>query len=425
MKTSSLSQAEETTNRNLRRLFVLRNIAIIGQILVISIVPVWFKITLPINSLIVIVVALSIWNLITWIRIRLNRPFREREFFFQMLPDVFALTAMLYFTGGATNPFAWVFLFPLIIAATVLPKPYTWVMALLTTACYSLLMIYFVPLPMSHMGHGGDGFGQHVLGMWFGFSLTAALIAYFVSDMANTLHIRDRILAEAREQALRDERLIALGTLAAGAAHELGTPLGTMAILAGELEKEYPAETNDELHGKLVILCDQIKRCKKALSVISASAGDGKAESGQMMEADKYLEKVIDQWQKVRPEAILKYTLNGNLPAPNILADEVLNQAITSILNNAADASPKEIELNAQWNNEQLQLEVSDRGDGLSPKASLSVGKQLFSTKKHGLGLGLFLAHAAINRLGGNVELINREGGGVTTRVTIPLMGSA
>lgn len=421
MSNNLLTDAEKTANHNLRRLFILRNIAILGQLVVIGIAVTFLSISLSLLPLLAIISALAVWNIFTWLRLRTMRPVSDREFFLQMLPDVFALTGVLYFSGGATNPFAWIFLLPLIIAATILPKTYTWAMAGLTTACYSLLMKYYVALPYSHMDHG-DGFGQHVFGMWFGFTLTAALIAYFISDMASTLRERDRILAKAREQALRDERLIALGTLAAGAAHELGTPLGTMAILVGEMEKDYPGETFQDLHEKLPILREQIKRCKEALSTISSSAGKDKAESGRLMLVDYYLEDVITQWQKLRPGVRLQHKLEGNRPAPSILADEVLYQALTSILNNAADASPENIELDAQWNTEKLQIEVRDRGNGLSQAAQSSIGKSVFTTKEHGLGLGLFLAHASINRLGGEVELINRKGGGVCTRVTIPLV---
>ena len=423
MSQNALSEAEETANRNLRRLYMLRNIAIVGQLVVIGVAVFFLNISLSLLPLLVIIASLAAWNIFTWLRLRTMRPVSDREFFLQMLPDVFALTGVLYFSGGATNPFAWIFLLPLIIAATILPKTYTWAMAGLTTACYSFLMKYYVALPYAHMDHG-DGFGQHVFGMWFGFTLSAALIAYFISDMASTLRERDRILAEAREQALKDERLIALGTLAAGAAHELGTPLGTMAILVGELEKNYPIEEFQDLHEKLPILREQIKRCKETLSTISSSAGKRRAESGRLMMVNDYLEDAITRWKKLRPGIHLKHILDGESPVPSILADEVLNQALTSILNNAADASPEDIELSAQWDTEYLWLEVNDRGEGLNTNTRSMIGKDVFTTKKHGLGLGLFLAYASINRLGGEVKLMNRQGGGACTQVTIPLVAT-
>jgi len=250
---------------------------------------------------------------------------------------------VLYFAGGATNPFAWFYLLPLMIAATVLSNGYTWAVAGLTTVCYSLLMVYYTPLHLGGNSHGG-GFELHVFGMWFGFMLSAGLVAYFVAGMANSLRDRDRNLAQAREQALRDERLVALGTLAAGAAHELGTPLGTMAIVTGDLLQEYPAENGNEpesdLHEKLEIIRSQIKRCKEALSIISASAGEAQSVSGEPVAVDRYLEQLIAQWRTRRTAANLKCGFHGERPSPLILAENVLSQALTNILDNAADASP-------------------------------------------------------------------------------------
>jgi len=366
-------------------------------------------------------------ELITWWQLQQPGEVSHCEFFIQMGIDVLALSGVLYFCGGATNPFTWMFLLPVIIAATVLPKRFSWGMAGLTVFCYSLLIKFYVPLhaaDMSHMSHGNN-FAQHVFGMWFGFVLSAGLVAYFVSGMANTLRERDRVLAKAREQALRDERLVALGTLAAGAAHELGTPLGTMAIVTSELEREYVASKDDGLRKQLGIIKEQIARCKQALSVISASSGEVRADSGQPVPVKKYLEQLTAQWCKQRPNINLQYRLEGNQTASHILADHVLHQALTNILDNAADASPEDVELHAKWNNDELVIEINDRGDGLSSETSALVGKTLYSTKKQGLGLGLFLAHAAIERMGGNVMLFNRQGGGVCTRIMLPLFALA
>jgi two-component system sensor histidine kinase RegB len=317
------------------------------------------------------------------------------------------------------------------IAATVLPKSYVWSLTAFTVACYSLLLEFYLPLnPADHMHHD-SGFTQHVFGMWFGFVFSAGLIATFVTNMASTLRERDRVLAQAREQALRDERLVALGTLAAGAAHELGTPLGTMAIVTDELIQDYPTEKDPALHDSLQLVRGQIDRCKDALSVISASAGELRADSGTALPVDDYLEQLIRQWRSERPDIAFHYQLEGETPVPQIMADRALGQALTNILNNAADASPHWVELSAQWTSQQLILEVNDQGSGLSEGASRKVGKTPYSTKEHGLGLGLFLAHSVIGRLGGEVMLFNRETsnndvqGGLCTRITLPLTGRA
>ena len=291
---------QASSARNLKRLFLLRNLMISGALLAVVVIHFIADLTLPLTPLLLIISALALVNLWTWRRIGDEDHIRDEEFFIQLTIDVFALTGILYFTGGATNPFAWIFLIPLIIAATVLSTKATWLMAALTTSCYSLLMFFHRPWTGGGHMHHDDSFTQHVFGMWFGFVLSAGLIAWFVVGMANTLRKRDQMLAEAREQALRDEQLVALGTLATGAAHELGTPLATMAIVTRELER---ADVSDAMKRKLSILRDQVGRCKQALSVISASAGEARAESGSLIRVELFIKKVISEWQSQRLQA--------------------------------------------------------------------------------------------------------------------------
>ncbi len=240
--------------------------------------------------------------------------------------------------------------------------------------------------------------------------------------MAQGLRERDRRLAEAREQALKNERLVALGTLAAGTAHELGTPLGTMAIVASELQNEYADEDAGELNRKLGILNQQIGRCKEALAVLSGAAGAERAESGHAMPAASYLADVISEWQSQRPGATLLVNILPQAPGCHVIAERTLTQALINILNNAADVSPGSISLQAGCDDEFLKIEIGDRGPGLSDEVHDQLGKQPVTTKREGLGVGLYLAHATIQRLGGSLSIRNRAGGGTLLTVTLPLL---
>ncbi len=404
--------------RNLKRLFLLRNLMITGELLAVFVMHFVAGLTLPLAPLLLIIACLGGVNLWTWKRIRSNIHIRDQEFFIQLTLDVIALTGVLYFTGGATNPFAWIFLIPLIIAATVLSTTATWLMAALTTACYSLLMFFYRPLTHNTHMHSDHTFAQHVFGMWFGFVLSAALIAWFVVGMANTLRKRDQMLAEAREQALRDEQLVALGTLATGAAHELGTPLATMAIVTRELER---ADVSDATKRKLRILRDQIGRCKQALSVISASAGEARAESGSLIQVEHFLNTVINEWRAQRLEADVEIELENGPSSAKIVDEYTLHQSLINLLNNAADVSSEALLFKARWDQDQLEIAILDRGPGLHPSTVASLGQQKASQKEYGMGLGLFLTHATIERLGGNIALFDREGGGTDTRIRLPL----
>ncbi|MGD2076045.1 MAG: ATP-binding protein [Gammaproteobacteria bacterium] len=403
---------------SLKQLFVLRNLVITSALLALPAVQWLADIRLPLSPLLLIIGVLGLVNLWTRHRIRSTAHIHDRELLLQLVVDVLAIAAALYFTGGASNPFAWFFLIPLIITATVLRAAATWLMAALTAACYSLLMFFFVPLGGArHLQHS-DSFAQHVLGMWFGFVLSAALISWFVTGMARTLRERDRLLALAREQSLRDERLVALGTLATGAAHELGTPLATMAVIIRELERTAKEE---RVKRKLSILRDQIARCKRALSILSASAGDVRAESGGLVTVPRFLQDVIEAWKQQRVDASLTTDFPPTAAGGQMVNEYTLHQALINLLNNAADASPHPIRLKAFWGDGQLTIDIEDDGPGLHPGIASYLGHPKPSDKEYGMGLGLVLTHATIQRLGGQITLLNRDGGGTCTRVRLPL----
>lgn len=421
--------------QNLRWLFVLRNLMILGECLIVWISIYGLDFPLREAPLWGIVTLLCAFNWWTWLRLGSEDPIAEFELFIQLSVDVLAITAILYFTGGATNPVAWFFLLPLIITATVLPQSYTWYMVIFASGCYTVLMGFYEPLPeihamtlqndAGHMMHAlseNHGLELHAFGMWFGFVFSAVLVAYFVVEMANTLRERDRRLAEVREQSLRNERVVALGTLAAGAAHEMGTPLGIMAILIHEIEGDCDCEGGADLMAKMKILREQVDRCKKALSVMSASAGEIRAEAGHVMPLTAYLEQTVEGWRHQSPGTRLDYQSAGPVPAPGILAELTLTHALINILNNAAEVSPAGIELEARWDRERATLRIMDHGPGIAPAVAERLGKAPVSTKEQGLGVGLFLAFATIERLGGHMDMAARPGGGTCTTIILPLV---
>jgi two-component system sensor histidine kinase RegB len=195
-----------------------------------------------------------------------------------------------------------------------------------------------------------------------------------------------------------------------------------MAILTAELENEYNDTAHADLQSKLAILRSQVERCKSALSVISAEAGADRAEAGQRMPVGNYLEEVIGEWRSQRPEASLDYHAAEQAPDADILAERTLTQALINILNNAADASPDNVWLRSGWSGTELLLEIGDRGAGIDTAIQGQLGKTPVSTKNGGLGVGLYLAHATLQRLGGSVTVHNRDGGGTLTRITLPLL---
>jgi len=412
-KTTSITQTAEYLN--LCRLFMLRNVAIIGQLLAVYITQIYLNIALPVLSIGLVIFIFALFNLFTLFRIRWGGEVSQLEFLFQLLVDVFILTALLYLTGGASNPFVLLFLLPIIIATAVLSARYTWVITIVTAACYSILIWKFQPLPHAH--DSGTGFSQHVFGMWISFVISAAITAYLVGGMRRSLRDKDVELAAAREQRLRDEQLVLLGTLSASTAHEMGTPLGTMSLLCDELSYELDGEQQHIIK----TLNTQITRCKEALATLSASTGTAPLSGGKLLSIDVFLDELLTEWKLLHPNADIQTSWDGLSPTPSILADRTLQQALMNVLDNANEASPNQVEWFANWGSSTLTINIKDRGEGLSVEAEKAIGNQLFSAKKEGLGLGLFLAHSIIGRFGGNVKLFNRQHGGVSTVISLPV----
>jgi two-component system, sensor histidine kinase RegB len=430
---------------NLKWLYILRNLMLFVVILLIFITVNGLGINLPQNQIWLGIFAISIVNLYTWLRLRTQEIVTEHEIFSQICMDVFAMAYLLYLTGGASNPIIWVFLLPVIITAIMLPQAYAWNMVIITTCVYTVLITYNVPLPavephiyhldisemtpemvlQKHLLNDRRYFNLHVFGMWFGFVFSAALVAFFVVELSKILKERERNLADARESALRDERVVSLGTLAASAAHDMGTPLGTIAILVHEMVEDLPEHRYPDLYEKLKIMQTQVDRCKQALSVMSASAGEMRAECGKVMHVKDYIDDVLHIWRSHKPVTRLKVVIEGEADKLTpIIAERTITHSIINILNNAAEASPadKGIEFHAQWNDYQLVLNIRDFGPGLPAEFIDFAGHVPVKSNKQGMGVGLFLTYSTIKRLGGEIIFSNLDTGGASVEIKLPLL---
>jgi two-component system, sensor histidine kinase RegB len=439
-----LPKTEISIRENLKWLYILRNLMLFTVMVTMFVVVNFMEVALPENHIWLGIFAISILNLYTWLRLRTKEEVTEHEIFSQICMDVLILAYMLYLTGGASNPIIWVFLLPLIVTAIMLPQAYAWNMVIITSSVYTMLITFNIPLPaiephmmhedlaslspemLDHMHMIADRryFNLHVFGMWFGFVFSAGLVAFFVVELAKTLKERERSLSEARESALRDERVVSLGTLAASAAHDMGTPLGTITILAHELAGELPVEEYPEIYQKLLIVQQQVDRCKQALSVMSASAGEMRAESGKVMPVSEYIDEVLNQWRTHKALTKLKLYVDPNLnPFAEIIAERTVTHSIINILNNAAEATPSDlgIEFHVQSEHDKLMLKIRDYGPGLPAEFLNFAGQQPVKSSK-GMGVGLFLTCSTIKRLGGRIVFTNLEEGGVSVEIELPLL---
>jgi two-component system sensor histidine kinase RegB len=405
---------------NLRRIFVLRNV-VIAFLASAALALAYFEIPVPWLPILASVGVMLLLNGWTWWRLGSSAAVRDHVLFLQLLGDIAALTLLFYFTGGYSNPLVWMYLLPIAVAAVALPPRWVWGITGLAITCYATLVFFHVPLSHLHVNDlVGVGLDTHLVGMWLGFTVSAALVAGFVSRIGQNLRENDRLVAEAREKMLDSERMLALGALAAATAHELGTPLTTMAVLAGELHDTQSA--NPELAADLALLRREIARCKEILSSLAASAGQMRGEGASSVALDAFLDQTLERWRDTRPALQFDCRLGGTTPAPRIAADRTLGQALVNLLDNAADASPERIELQGGWNAGELHLDIRDFGSGLAPEIVAEVGKPFFTTKQEkGLGIGLYLARTIFGRFGGRVELESLAEGGTMTRIRLPL----
>ncbi|MBQ0796759.1 ATP-binding protein [Zhongshania sp.] len=404
---------------NLRGLCIIRSLVIAGQFAAVFYAEAQLGWLLPYVTLKLLLAAISVFAVFSWWRSFRSWPVTDIELFVHLCVDTIGFSAVLYFSGGANNPFISYLLVPLCISAATLPWAYAWTLSILACAAYSLLLFFFIPLealsPLQHQ-HGASP-NTHILGMWASFLVSALLISYFVFKMAHRLRQRENELARSREHRLQDEQMLAVATLAAGTAHEFGTPLSTMKVILEDLAEQKNAEDADDI----LLLEQQLDHCKDILNKLVSTARDLSEGEVFSIDAGAYLTEITERWQILRPACELRTSIGNGTAALQLRLDGTVSQAILNLLNNAADVSPGDIHLELRHTNSELIFSIKDRGPGLSPEQAAMFTKAFVSTKGKGRGLGLFLSHATANRYGGTLSWQQRDGGGSQVELILPL----
>jgi len=350
---------------------------------------------------------------LTILRLRGPWPVTEMEYAVQLACDLIIHSVLLYFSGGSTNPFVSYYLVPLTIAAATLPWLYSVLLSGLALVGYSGLLVWSHPLDIP----SGHREALLVYGMWLSFALAAALITFFAAKMAEELRRQEQLLAERREEGLRDQQLLAVATQAAGAAHELGTPLATMSVLIKELRQEHK---DPLLQEDLAVLQEQVRLCKDTLQQLVRAAEAERRQAVEEQSAAAWLEAALNRWHLMRPEANYRYQRLGHGSIPRLAPPPDLTQALLNLLNNAADACPNDLDIRLDWDAHGLCISIRDHGAGVPLAIAEQLGKPFFTTKGKGFGLGLFLSQASVTRAGGSVKLYNHEDGGTLTELRLP-----
>ncbi|WP_020653436.1 ATP-binding protein [Massilia niastensis] len=407
-------------HKNMLQLIELRWIAVIGQVTTIAAAILIFRIELPLLHMLQVLACLIAFNIASHLRWHERRPVSNGEMFMALLVDVASLTVLLYLSGGTTNPFAFLYLLQVIISVVLLDVLWTWSIVLITIVCMAGLAMYAEPLALP-FDHARGIASLYVQGLLVCFALNAALLVMFISRISDTLREKAAQLAALRQRAAEEEHIVRMGLLATGAAHELGTPLATVSVILGDWKRMPEFRNHPELLEEITEMQTQLKRCKSIVSGILLSAGEARGESAVRTTIRSFLDGLVEQWQQSRPVRGFNYNnrIADDLP---VASDSALKQTIDNLLDNALEASPDWVGLNAYIEDGVLSVMVADQGPGFAPGMLAQLGKPYQSTKgKPGSGLGLFLVVNVVRKLGGTVTARNRPEGGAEVTLTLPL----
>lgn len=355
---------------------------------------------------------------------RLSARYPQRTIAALFVLDILCLTGVLGLTGGAMNPFTVLYLVQITLSAVVLQKAWTWFLGVISALCFGLLFFFNVPMPGLHVHEAEPGLSPHLIGMWIAFLVATMLIIFFTGKISDSLRKREQQILTLQAEIARSERLASLVTLAAGAAHELGTPLGTIAVISRELER-YASTLADEEAAleDAKLIRSEVERCRKILERMSVDGAEPLGEAAQSIRVGDLVKEVIDQFaESQRPRitvAIASVDTTATLPV------QATVQSLIALTRNALDASDASslVSLSAAQLDREIVFSVDDQGRGMSESILRRIGEPFFTTKEpgSGMGLGVFLARTFAERIGGCLTFESRLGHGTRARLKLPM----
>ncbi|MBV8820541.1 MAG: HAMP domain-containing histidine kinase [Acidobacteriaceae bacterium] len=355
---------------------------------------------------------------------RASAPFPEKTLGAIFTVDTLCLSIILGLTGGPMNPFSLLYLVQITLSAVVLNKVWTWALGILSTACFGLLFWFHVPLPIleSHQ-HTEQGFSAHLIGMWLAFMIAAALITFFTGKISDALQRREQEVLALKDQVAKHERLASLATLAAGAAHELGTPLGTIAVVARELERyASSAWANEAVLDDARLIRSEVERCRRILERMSVQGAEPMGAAPRELAVADLLSKVRDQFPQAQRNDIC---IDADPMVRVVVPEQAMVQSLSALVQNALDASNEKrpVRMMAREDGARVRISIVDEGAGMTESVLRRIGEPFFTTKEpgKGMGLGTFLVRTFAERLGGSLAFDSVAGRGTTVTLELPV----
>lgn len=406
-----------------------RWLAVVGQTLAVVIVQFWLGFNLPLVACLSTIGGLALMNLWLHLGFPPTKRFSDREAAICLGVDMLQLTTLLYFTGGLHNPFFILFIAPVAVSASSLSMRSTIFLMLLGCACVSLIALFAQPLPWI-AGQEFEMPGLYQVGLWVAIILGLSFSTAYSSGITREARAMSTALAASQYVLAREQRLSAVGGLAAAAAHELGTPLGTIALIAKELQEEHGDQP--EMKEDLDMLMSQVHRCRDILSRLSANPNQGDAVYDRL-DVGALLHEVVDQMPHtgVHFEVELAPLNRGEEgEAPIITRQPEILYGLGNFIDNAADFAKSTVRVTADWDEDKITLKIVDDGPGFPSRVLDSLGEPFLTTRMRetksarghdheGLGLGVFIAKTLIEHTGGQVHFANSSSSGEGAVVTV------
>ncbi len=336
--------------------------------------------------------------------------------------DTFCLTVLLGLTGGAANPFTLLYLVQITLSALILNRFWTWSLGALSTLGFALLFWAYRPLPFLELAHHGQAQPAHLRGMFVAFAIGAALITFFIGKVSEALRKAEQEMKGFEEQVARQDRLASLVTLAAGAAHELATPMATIAVVAKELERRARQRGDDPgLVEDARLVRSEVERCRLILQQMSARDADIEGEElVEVAPADLLADAGREFAESERGR--IRISAADDLPAV-WLPRVTVARALAALIKNALEADAEgAIWIRGEQTGSGVRITIEDHGRGMTPEELKRIAEPFFTTKEpgRGMGLGIFLVCLTAKRLGGTLVFDSEAGSGTCATLELP-----
>jgi two-component system sensor histidine kinase RegB len=405
----------------------LRWAAVLAQVIGVAVAVQALGLALPLPPIAALIIILAISNVLLGRWLSHGHAPRPRVFGAFLALDIALLTALLWLTGGTSNPFTAVYLVYIALTAVTLGSRWTWTMVALSVVGYATLFAIAPPVD-PHAAHWpGPELSGHLAGMWVAFLSAAVLIGFFVTRVREALDQREGALAEARRVAASRDRLASLTTLAAGAAHELATPLATIAVASKELVREAEAAGRGDLIEDAQLIRSQVERCRQILDHMSGRADASVADPPAVIDPAVVVRDALEALPG-KASSRVRVNLQGQ-PTSVRIPKVGVARVLTTLIKNALDASDDggQVEVSVTTSPDTLAFAVRDRGRGMDEATLARAGEPFFTTKAAGagFGLGLFLVKTFVEQWGGRFTLTSKPTGGTEAAVSFTAHGHA